>query len=128
MAAMYAVDREAFETMVQSAVAELPAGFRERIVNLDVAVDDWAERDDYAHANTPHGSTLLGVYRGVPLPNRTRNYHLALPDQIVIFQQPLQRLARDEADLYARVRRTVRHEIAHYFGISDERLRDLGAY
>lgn len=128
MAAMYAVDREAFETMVRRAVAELPADFRERIENLDVAVADWAERDDYARGDTPHGGTLLGVYRGVPLPHRTRSYHLTLPDRIVIFQQPLQRLARDEADLYARVRRTVHHEVAHYFGIGDERLRELGAY
>jgi predicted Zn-dependent protease with MMP-like domain len=53
---------------------------------------------------------------------------MALPDTIVIFQLPIQRMARDEADLERRVARVVRHEIAHYFGISDERLHELEAY
>jgi predicted Zn-dependent protease with MMP-like domain len=53
---------------------------------------------------------------------------MTLPDTIVIFQQPIMRLARDEADLEQRVRHVVHHEVAHYFGISDARLHELGAY
>ena len=76
----------------------------------------------------PPGAELLGVYRGVPLPNRHSGYTMALPDRIVIFQTPVQRLARDEDDLRERVRHVVRHEIGHYFGISDARLREIDAY
>ena len=125
---MYAVDRETFEAIVRRAVAEIPADFRERLENLEVAVEERAQPGDYARSGTPHGRTLLGVYRGVPLPARGSGYNLILPDRIAIFQTPLQRLARNEEHLYSLVRRTVRHEIAHYFGISDQRLRDLHAY
>jgi predicted Zn-dependent protease with MMP-like domain len=125
---MYAVDRDTFVEMVARAMDDLPREFREQVANVDVAVEDAARPDDYARTRSPAGSTLLGVYRGIPLTRRGAHYNMALPDTIVIFQQPLQRLARDERDLEARVHRVVRHEIAHYFGISDERLHELEAY
>ncbi len=125
---MFEIDREAFAAMVMRAMDGLPQAFRSQVVNLDIAVEDTAGPQDYARTRTPVGSTLLGVYRGIPLTRRGAHYNMALPDTIVIFQQPIQRMARDEADLEERVRRVVRHEIAHYFGISDERLHELDAY
>lgn len=125
---MHAVDREAFESLVSEAVDALPAEFRERIENLSFAVEDWAEPDDMRRTGTPRGGTLLGIYRGVPLTRRGSGYNLTMPDVIVLFQRPLERLARSEEHLAALVNRTVRHEVAHYFGISDRRLRELGAY
>jgi predicted Zn-dependent protease with MMP-like domain len=125
---MYEVDREQFEAMVMRAVRILPEEFRERIANLAFTVEDRARSDDYARTETPAGSTILGVYRGIPLPKRGAGYNMTLPDRIVIFQQPLQRLARDESDLAERIRHVVKHEIAHYFGISDDRLREIDAY
>ncbi len=125
---MYEVDRDTFEGLVTSAVEDLPEAFRDRIANLEFAVEDQATREDYAQVGGGRGKTLLGVYRGIPLPRRGRRYHMARPDRIVIFQQPIQRLARSEADLSERVRHVVQHEIAHYFGISDERLREIDAY
>ena len=125
---MYEVDRETFEGLVTSAVEDLPEAFRDRIANLEFAVEDQASGEDYARVGGGQGMTLLGVYRGIPLPGRGRRYHMTLPDRIVIFQQPIQRLARSEADLSERVRHVVQHEIAHYFGISDERLREIDAY
>ncbi len=125
---MYEVDRETFEGLVTSAVEDLPNKFRDRVTNLEFAVEDLAGSDDYARVGGGRGRTLLGVYRGIPLPRRGRRYNMTLPDRIVIFQQPIQRLARNEADLSERVRHVVRHEIAHYFGISDERLREIDAY
>lgn len=125
---MFEVERERFEAIVVGAIEELPAGFRERIANVEFAVEDWARPDDYARTNSPASTMLLGVYRGIPLTKRNSSYHLTLPDRIVIFQQPLQRMARDEADLGERIGHVVRHEIAHYFGISDDRLREIDAY
>ncbi len=125
---MYEVDRETFEGLVTSAVEDLPKAFRDRIKNLEFAVEDRAHSEDYARVGGGLGMTLLGVYRGIPLTGRGRRYNMALPDRIVIFQQPIQRLARSEADLSERVRHVVQHEIAHYFGISDERLREIDAY
>ena len=125
---MYNVDRKTFERLVTSAVEDLPDTFRDRITNLEFVVEDLASSDDYARLGGGQSGTLLGVYRGIPLPRRGRRYNMALPDRIVIFKQPLQRLARSEADLSERVRHVVQHEIAHYFGISDERLREIDAY
>ena len=125
---MYKVDRETFEGLVTSVVEDLPDTFRDRVTNLEFVVEDLASSDDFARVGGGRGGTLLGVYRGIPLPLRGRRYNMALPDRIVIFQQPIQRLARSEADLSERVRHVVRHEIAHYFGISDERLREIDAY
>ena len=125
---MYEVNRDTFEGLVTSAVEDLPETFRDRITNLEFVVEDRASSDDYARVGGSRGGTLLGVYRGIPLPRRGRRYNMALPDRIVIFQQPIQRLARSEADLSERVSHVVRHEIAHYFGISDERLREIDAY
>ena len=125
---MYEVDHDQFEAMVMHAVRALPDEFRQRIANLEFTVEDRARSDDYARTSTPAGSTILGVYRGIPLPKRGAGYNMTLPDRIVIFQQPLQRLARDESDLAERVHHVVKHEIAHYFGISDDRLREIDAY
>jgi len=70
---------------------------------------------------------LLGLYQGIPLTNRTSGYSGALPDKITIYRGPLERYyGRDQAELRAQVKRVVLHEIAHHFGISDERLTELG--
>ena len=92
---MHAADRETFETLVDAAVAALPQPFRERIENVSFIAADWADPDDLGLTGTSGGGSLLGVYRGVPLPLRTSSYNLTMPDVIVIFQQPLQRIAHD---------------------------------
>ena len=125
---MYEIERAELEAIVMAAVATLPDEFREQIANVEFGVEDWARTDDYARTTTPSGSTILGVYRGIPLTKRGSGYNMTLPDRIVIFQQPLQRLAADADDLADRVRHVVKHEIAHYFGISDDRLREIDAY
>ena len=113
--------------MVARAIAELPEAFRSRLDNLAIVVRDYATSRDHARAGSP-GGTLLGIYQGVPLTARGSSYGMTLPDRIVVFQRPLQSLASDESHLYELVRHTVQHEIAHHFGISDARLRELGAY
>ena len=125
---MYEIEREDFEAVVAQAANGLPSEFRDQIANLEFSVEEWANAGDYARTGTPANATLLGVYRGVPLTKRGAYYNMTLPDTIVVFRQPLQRIARDEADLRDRIRHVVRHEVAHYFGISDDRLREIDAY
>ena len=125
---MVEVDDETFDAMVVRAIEALPAQFGERLANVEFGVEDAARPDDYARMRVAPGATLLGVYRGVPLTRRGARYNMALPDSIVIFRTPLRRIARDEADLYERIAHVVRHEVAHYFGISDDRLREIEAY
>ena len=125
---MYEMEREEFEAVVAEAANNLPEAFRDQIANLEFSVEEWANGADYARTGTPSNAWLLGVYRGVPLTKRGGYYNMTLPDTIVVFRQPLQRIARDEADLRERIRHVVRHEVAHYFGISDDRLREIDAY
>ena len=80
-------------------------------------------------AEPPDGEPLLGLYQGVPLTHRTSNYSGALPDKISIYRGPLERLYGGNPEhLRAQVRRVVLHEVAHHFGISDERLVEIDRY
>jgi predicted Zn-dependent protease with MMP-like domain len=95
----------------------LPEHFRSRLDNVEIVVEE-----------TPGNERLLGHYHGVPLTKRDGGYSGFLPDKITIYRQPLERRARSPEDLAEQVRVTVWHEIAHHFGISDDRLRELGFY
>lgn len=112
---MISVDPEAFEQMVAAALDSLPEDLGKLMRNVAVVVD---------HASPPHG--LLGLYQGVPLTSRTTNYAGMLPDKITIFRLQICAICDTEAEVVDQVRRTVVHEVGHHFGISDERLHELG--
>lgn len=109
------VDPQSFEQMVAMALDSLPDEFADRMKNVAVLVE---------HDPGPHG--LLGLYQGIPLTSRGTGYAGVLPDRITIYQQAICAICDTEAQVVEQVRRTVIHEVGHYFGISDERLRDLG--
>ena len=124
---MIVVERERFEELVREALVRLPDEIAQRMSNVDVEVQDAPSARQLGSAGVRAGHTLLGLYQGIPLTKRTSGYGMVAPDRIVIFQRPLEATARDDDDLVARVRTTVIHEVAHHFGISDERLRDIEA-
>ena len=109
------VDPESFEQMVAKALDSLPAEFAQLMKNVAVVVE---------HGPGPRG--LLGLYQGIPLTSRTTNYAGVLPDLITIYQRAICAICDTEDEVVEQVRRTVIHEVGHYFGISDERLRELG--
>ncbi len=120
---------ERFEALVEEALAEIPDTLWNAIDNVVVTVEDWPTPHQKAKVGLGAGSTLLGLYEGIPLTARTQYYGLVPPDKITIFRGPiLQICPPDEGAIRNQVRRTVLHEIAHHFGISDARLRELGAY
>jgi predicted Zn-dependent protease with MMP-like domain len=124
------LDERAFAELVADALDSLPDQFLESMENVEVTIEDWPSREDLEEAglSSRGRSSLLGLYHGVPLTNRGASYS-AFPDRITIFQKPIERLAgEDEDEIREQVRHTVIHEIAHYYGISDERLRELGVY
>lgn len=119
----------AFEQLIAEALDDLPPFFQARMENVEVLVRSWPARTDLEAAAIPRGYTLLGLYHGIPITERTQGYNLVPPDTITLFQGPIEAAAGNNPDaIRAQVRRTVIHEIAHYFGISDDRLRELGAY
>ncbi|HET7744918.1 MAG TPA: metallopeptidase family protein [Gaiellaceae bacterium] len=108
-----------FEESVGDALASLPDDLRGFMSNVELVVED----------EPPPGSRLLGLYQGVPLTRRSSFYAAVPPDKITIFRGPLERLyGADSKRLQKEIRRVVLHEIAHHFGISDARLRELDRY
>jgi predicted Zn-dependent protease with MMP-like domain len=120
------VERRRFLRLVRSALADLPSPFSEWLANVDVVVERRPRRHQLRSAGLGPNETLLGLYEGVPVTERGSEYGLVLPDKITIFQEPLEREFRREEELVQEVRRTVLHELAHHFGISDEELERLG--
>lgn len=122
------MDRERFEWLVAKAVDSLPDEFRDRLENIDVVVADQPTPHQLANLGKRRGETLLGLYEGVPLTKRSGHYGLVAPDKVTIFQKPIESICRNDAEIINRIQRVVLHEIAHHFGISDDRLRQLGMY
>jgi len=122
------METEQFEELVAQVVNELPEFFQERLDNVDVIVEEFPDRHTMRLARARSPYDLLGFYHGVPLTERTTNYGLVAPDKISIYRRPIEIQCRSDEELRAMIRRVVLHEIAHHFGISDNRLRDIGAY
>ncbi|HEY8315504.1 MAG TPA: metallopeptidase family protein [Gaiellaceae bacterium] len=108
-----------FDQIVQEALDSLPAELRDRMSNVELVVE----------YEPPPGQPLLGLYQGVPLTRRGSGYSGALPDKITIYRGPLERLYGHDPELVrGQIRHVVLHEVAHHFGISDERLIELDRY
>ena len=119
------MDRRRFEWLVQDAVSNLPDEFAAKLRNIDIVVQDLPTRRQLRSARIGPGGTLLGLYEGVPQTKRGLGYGLVPPDKITIFRKPIMMTCRSEAEISDAVQRVVRHEIAHHFGISDARLRQI---
>jgi predicted Zn-dependent protease with MMP-like domain len=124
------MDLEAFAQLVADALEDLPAEFKEALENVQVDVEEWPSGEDLGRVGLDARSrwSLLGLYHGVPMTERHAESVLP-PDHITIYRRPVEAVAGpDEAAIAAQVRHTVVHEIAHYYGIDDDRLEELGRY
>jgi predicted Zn-dependent protease with MMP-like domain len=122
------MDRAKFEELVDKAVKSLPAEFLNHLDNIDVLVDDQPTISQLRKSRAKVNQTLLGLYEGVPQTRRGSNYSMVLPDKITIFQKTIEAKCHNEEEILAEVVHVVKHEIAHHFGISDARLREIGRY
>ncbi len=111
------MSRRRFDELVEEALGDLPDWVQERLDNVAVVVEEEPPADD---------PDLLGLYEGVPLTDRGQDYFGVLPDRIRLFRSTIEEEAEDEEDVKQVVQETVVHEVAHFFGISDERLHELG--
>ena len=113
------VSRRRFEELVAEAMDSLPRWVLTRLENVEVLVED----------RPPSGEpSLLGRYHGIPLTERDGRYAGVLPDTITLYRSTIEREARDDDELRRTIAHTVEHEVAHFFGISDDRLREMDAY
>ncbi len=119
------MEKERFEELVEEALARLPREFADRLDNVSIEVEDLATPSQLSEAGVADPHELLGLYQGIPLTRRPRGYAGALPDRIFIFRIPIEEHSRSEDDVRENVRRTVMHELGHYFGMDEEMLRDV---
>ena len=110
-----------FEDVIRETIGRLPDWVHEALHNVEILVLE--EADDEPD---PHGEGLLGLYTGVPLPEREANHSGELPDVIYVFRRPHLDLNLPMGKLREEISRTLIHELAHYFGFDDDHLDELG--
>ena len=120
------MDRARFIGLVRQALRDVPPPFKQHLRQIDIVVKRRPSRADLADADLAPDESMYGFYRGIPLTERDGGYNLVAPDVIHIYQEPLEEDFADEAELIAEIRATVLHELAHFFGIDDQRLEELG--
>src|SRR6185295_3917216 len=117
--------RRQFEALVDKALRKLPRKFKERIANIAVVVEDWADEATLAEMGIEPPDTLYGLYRGIDLTRRDSSYGNVMPDVITIYQGPIEEDSADEREMAEIVRETVVHELGHYFGLDDDTMHRI---
>lgn len=117
--------RAEFKRIIRRALDELPPVFQDALQNLDIQVRWRPTARELRRAGVRHGD-LFGVYMGVSLPNRTHGYSMVPPDVIIIYQHTHELYCRTEEQMVEQAKQTLLHEIGHYLGLDEKRLRELG--
>ena len=122
------MDLNTFAAHARDVIEQLPPDLKALLHNVAVLVEDWPTRQQLREQGLRDPAELFGLYEGLPLTERGVDYGLVLPDRILLFRGPHLLAAEDEVGLLQELRTTILHELAHHFGIDDERLQELGAY
>lgn len=123
------MERKEFEDLVIKALNEIPKIFKDKLENVDVTIEDEPNMDTVKALGLGSRGHLLGLYRGVPLKSRTHYYGMVMPDKITLYKANIERSCKaTKEDIYKKINHVIQHEIGHHFGISDQRLKDLGVY
>jgi predicted Zn-dependent protease with MMP-like domain len=117
--------REEFEEAAVAALKRLPKFIKEKMENVDVVVEPKASREVLNEMDLSSPFELLGLYQGVPLDRRGFYYGNVLPDKITLFQIPIESVCQTKEEVNEKVRDVIIHEVGHYFGLDDKRLREL---
>jgi len=120
---------EDFEKLAIKALEELPEEFKGRLENVDVVIEEEPDLEALKRLGMGAKGRLLGLYQGVPLMNRSHYYGMVMPDKITLYKANIERACQVTGqDINSEISHVIQHEIAHHFGISDQRLRDTGTY
>ena len=119
------MERSQFEKLVAEALRSIPKRFRKELRNIAIIVEDEPSRELLHEMGLTPPDTLLGLYSGVPLTERSWSGEQRMPDRIQIFQGPHERDSRDEDDLVVAIAETLIHEIGHYFGMSEQEIAEI---
>ena len=116
--------RERFEALVNEALSELPEEFRHRLQNEDISVEDEPSAEQLESVGMRADELLLGLYVGTPLTERGHDYGMVMPDRILLFQQDIEQVCRSNDEIAEEIRKTVVHEVAHFFGLEEDEIPD----
>jgi predicted Zn-dependent protease with MMP-like domain len=122
---MRRLSRLDFERLVTGALRKLPRRFKDKLENVVVVIEDWADDETLEEMGIEPPDTLYGLYRGVDLTHRDSSYGNVLPDTITIYQRPIEEDCNTLDEMAEVVRDTVMHELGHYFGLDDEQLHEI---
>jgi predicted Zn-dependent protease with MMP-like domain len=116
--------RDEFEQIVQEVLERLPDNFYDKIDNVRIVVEDFPEKDDEIGSKSDK-SNLLGLYQGVPLPNRGSWYGAVptVPDKITLFQRNIEGCCDTKEELYEKIYEVLLHELGHYYGMNEKEIR-----
>ena len=116
---------ETFDRLISQAMDELPQEYIKGLNNVAILYADDPDEYQIQKSGLREGNILLGLYEGIPLTKRGGNYTFVLPDKITLFKHSIMMVAHDPRQLYEQIKRTLWHEIAHYYGLDHERIHDL---
>jgi predicted Zn-dependent protease with MMP-like domain len=117
--------RSDFRELVDEALETIPQRFRDAMQNIAIVVDDEPSPEQMESVEIEPPDTLLGLYEGIPLPERQWAHGNTLPDKITLFQRPIEESSEDEDDLIICIGETLIHEVGHYFGLSEEEIEAI---
>lgn len=122
------MDPGVFEDLAQEAFDELPEAIRERTENVHIVVEEYPTADIVRRMRLPSRRALLGLYEGVPLPQRGTSYGVypVVPDKITLYRKNIEAMARTEEDIRTVIRDTIIHEVAHHYGLDEDEVRRAG--
>jgi predicted Zn-dependent protease with MMP-like domain len=122
------MDKARFDVIVEKAFEELPQEFKSRIENVHVVVEDLPDERDLINTKVRNKYALLGLYSGVPLSRRGADYGVypVIPDRITLFKENIESICRNDDETEAKIREVLIHEVAHYFGMTDQEIRKAG--
>ena len=117
--------RQRFETLVLQALDLIPDQFRDETHNVAVVIETTPDLETLPGLEIQPRDTLLGLYQGVPLPERDWTYGNTLPDRITLFQEPIEAASADDDDVVITIGETIIHEFGHYFGLSEDEIEAI---
>ena len=117
--------RQRFETLVLQALDLIPDKFRDETHNVAVVIETAPDLETLPELEIQRPDTLLGLYQGVPLPERDWTYGNTLPDRITLFQEPIEAASADDEDVIITIGETIIHEFGHYFGLSEDEIEAI---
>lgn len=114
-----------FDALITRAMDELPQEYITGLINVAIVMEDEPSEEQKIKMKLRDNTILLGLYEGVPLPQRGNGPVVGMPDKITLFKHSILRVVRDEGELFEQIKRTLWHEIAHYYGLNHNRIHQL---